>query len=34
MAKGLEGKPYEEQLKSLVLFSLENRRLRENPIAI
>lgn len=30
MTKGLEGKPYREQLRSLCLFSLERRRQRRS----
>lgn len=32
MMKGFEGKLYKKQLKSLGLFSLETRRLREDLI--
>lgn len=34
MMKGLEGKSYEEWLRSLSLFSLEKRKLREDLITV
>ncbi|KAK4829907.1 hypothetical protein QYF61_007416 [Mycteria americana] len=34
MVKGLKSKTYEEQLRSLGLFSLENRRLRGDHITV
>ena len=34
MVKGLEGKTYKKQLRSLSLFILEKRRLRGDTIAV
>lgn len=34
MLKGVEGKPYEEQLRSLGVFSLKKMRLREDLITV
>jgi len=34
MVKGLKGKDYKEQLRSLGLFSLEKRRLRDGLITV
>ena len=34
MAKGLEGKSYEERMRSLGLFSLEKRRLRGGLVTV
>lgn len=34
VVKGFEGKPYEEQLRSLSLVSLEKKRLRKDLIAV
>ena len=34
MVKGLQGKTYEELVRSLGLFSLEQRRLRDDLIVI